>query len=77
MIDASPPAASKPSARRACGGDGAAGQPVLTAVPLDPYDGPPVRCKKLPVGYVVYSMGTVWNDQGERSGSAITLTVER
>lgn len=49
----------------------------LTAVPLDPYDGQPVRYKKLPVGYVVYSVGLGWTDQGERSGSAITLTVER
>ena len=49
----------------------------LTAVPLDPYDGQPVRYQKLPVGYVVYSVGTGWTDQGERSGSAITLTVER
>ena len=49
----------------------------LTAVPLDPYDGQPVRYKKLPVGYVVYSVGTGWTDQGERSSSAITLTVER
>ena len=59
------------------GGDGAAGQPVLTAVPLDPYDRPPVRCKKLPVGYVVYSVGMGWTDHGEQSLSAITLTVER
>ena len=49
----------------------------LAAVPLDPFDGQPVRYKKLPVGYVVYSVGTGWTDQGERSGSAITLTVER
>ena len=49
----------------------------LAAVPLDPYDGQPVRYKKLPVGYVVYSVGMGWTDQGERSGSAITLTVER
>ena len=49
----------------------------LTAMPLDPYDGQPIRYKKLPVGYVVYSVGTGWTDQGERSGSAITLTVER
>ncbi len=49
----------------------------LNAVPLDPYDGQPVRYKKLPVGYVVYSVGLGWTDQGERSGSAITLTVER
>ena len=49
----------------------------LTAVPLDPYDGQPVRYKKLPVGYVVNSVGLGWTDKGERSGSAITLTVER
>ena len=49
----------------------------LAALPLDPYDGQPVRYKKLPVGYVVYSVGLGWTDQGERSGSAITLTVER
>ena len=49
----------------------------LTAVPLDPFDGQPVRYKKLPVGYVVYSVGLGWTDQGERTGSAITLTVER
>ncbi len=49
----------------------------VAAVPLDPYDGQPIRYKKLPAGYVVYSVGTGWTDQGERSGSAITLTVER
>jgi hypothetical protein len=49
----------------------------LTAVPLDPFDGQPVRYKKLPVGYVVYSVGLGWTDQGERSGSAIKLAVER
>ena len=49
----------------------------ITAVPQDPYDGQPVRYKKPPVGYVVYSVGLGWTDQGERSGSAITLTVER
>ena len=49
----------------------------LAAVPLDPFDGQPVRYRKLPAGYVVYSVGTGWTGQGERSGSAITLTVER
>ena len=49
----------------------------LTGVPQDPYDGQPVRYKKLPVGYVVYSVGTGWTDHGEQSLSAITLTVER
>ena len=49
----------------------------LAAVPLEPFDAQPVRYKKLPVGYVVYSVGSGWTDQGERSGSAITLGVKR
>ena len=56
----------------------------LAAVPLDPFDGQPVRYKKLPVGYVVYCLGLDFTDnggregkQGEHSGFDTTLTVER
>jgi hypothetical protein len=40
----------------------------LNAVPLDPFDGQPVRYKKLPVGYVVYCLGLDFTDNGGREG---------
>jgi len=36
----------------------------INAVPLDPYDAKPLRYKKLPRGYVVYSVGPDLNDDG-------------
>ncbi len=36
------------------------------AVPLDPYDGKPLRYRKLPDGVVVYSVGLDGNDDGGR-----------
>ena len=36
----------------------------LQAVPLDPYDSQPLRYKKLPHGYVVYSIGPDRHDDG-------------
>ncbi len=59
----------------------------LEAVPQDPFDGQPLRYKKLPKGYVVYSVGEDGKDDGgaERDangrqfveGTDITFTVER
>ena len=56
----------------------------LTVVPLDPFDGQPVRYKKLPVGYVVYCLGLDFTDnggcegkQGAQPGFDTTLTVAR
>ena len=56
----------------------------LTAVPLDPFDGQPVRYKKLPVGYVVYCLGLDFTDNGGREGKRgeppgldVTFTVAR
>jgi hypothetical protein len=60
----------------------------LTAIPLDPFDGAPLRYKPLVNGYVVYSIGPDGRDDGgkeppigrrgtERSPEDITITVER
>jgi hypothetical protein len=63
----------------------------FTAVPLDPYDGKPLRFKKTAKGYVVYSIGPNRQDDGgkerpsrsthipaaERNQFDITFSVER
>ena|ERR1017187_7880894 len=56
----------------------------LTAVPIDPFDGQPLRYKKLAKGYVVYSVGEDGKDDGGAEpkhgyvpGTDITFTVER
>ena len=58
----------------------------LPAVPADPYDDQPLRYRKLPRGYVVYSIGPDFTDDGGKEQSAerkegepydITFTVER
>jgi hypothetical protein len=56
----------------------------LTAVPTDPFDGQPLRYRKLVKGYVVYSVGEDENDDGGVEpgpcfgpGTDITFTVER
>ena len=56
----------------------------LDAVPLDPFDGQPLRYKKLAKGYVVYSVGEDRKDNGGVEpgpcfgpGSDITFIVER
>jgi hypothetical protein len=50
-------------------------------VPSDPFDGQPLRYKKLAKGYVVYSIGEDEVDnggtQGFGPGTDITFTVER
>jgi hypothetical protein len=58
---------------------------LLPSVPLDPFDNKPLRYKKLPRGYVVYSIGADGVDNGglERTNSSmttnydVTFTVER
>ena len=39
----------------------------LPAVPLDPWDGKPLRYKKLDKGYVIYSVGSGRKDNGGSS----------
>ena len=64
---------------------------LLPSVPIDPFDGKPLRFKKLPNGYVVYSIGMNLQDDGgreqpprsvkvskeQRNKFDITFTVER
>jgi hypothetical protein len=49
----------------------------LDNVPEDPYDGHPLRYKKLVKGYVVYSVGEDGKDDGGDEKKDITFTVER
>jgi hypothetical protein len=49
----------------------------LAAVPPDPFDGQPLRYKKLSKGYVVYSVGDDGKDDGGDEKKDITFTVER
>jgi hypothetical protein len=49
----------------------------LAAVPTDPFDGQPLRYKKLGKGYVVYSVGEDGKDDGGDEKKDITFTVER
>jgi hypothetical protein len=51
-------------------------------VPLDPWDGKPLRYKKLDKGYVIYSVGSDRKDDGgsadpERGFKDITFRVAR
>jgi hypothetical protein len=48
----------------------------LTVVPSDPFDGRPLRYKKLVKGYVVYSVGEDGKDDGGDEKKDITFTVE-
>jgi hypothetical protein len=43
----------------------------------DPFDGQPLRYKKLAKGYVVYSVGEDGKDDGGDEKKDITFTVER
>lgn len=49
----------------------------LDAIPADPFDGQPLRYKKLAKGYVVYSIGEDGRDDGGDEKKDITFTVER
>jgi hypothetical protein len=60
----------------------------LPSLPVDPFDGAPLRYKQLPKGYVIYSVGRDGHDDGgkeppskrrgtERVPEDITFTVER
>ena len=49
----------------------------LNSVLTDPFDGQPLRYKKLAKGYVVYSVGEDGNDDGGDEKKDITFTVER
>jgi hypothetical protein len=52
--------------------------PAMTkTVLLDPFDGQPLRYKKLAKGYVVYSVGEDGKDDGGDEKKDITFTVER
>jgi hypothetical protein len=58
----------------------------LDKIPFDPFDGQPIRFKKLPTGYVVYSVGSDQKDDGgaervpkapQGSPEDVTFIVER
>lgn len=55
----------------------------VSEVPLDPFDGDPMRYRRREVGYVVYSVGRGGVDQGGREGDGrpaerdVTFVVER
>jgi hypothetical protein len=49
----------------------------LEKLPDDPFDGQPLRYKKLTKGYVVYSVGEDGKDDGGDEKKDITFTVER
>jgi hypothetical protein len=53
----------------------------LASVPVDPFDGLPVRYKVLPTGYVVYSLGTNGKDDGGDGHGYdpldVTFTIEK
>lgn len=61
---------------------------LLPSVPIDPFDGKSLRYRKLPKGYLIYSVGNDGKDDGglerplhqssrERSNADLTFTVER
>ena len=50
---------------------------LTESAPLDPFDGQPLRYKKLPNGYVVYSVGEDGKDDVGDEKKDITFTVER
>jgi len=43
---------------------------TLPAVPTDPFDDQPLRCKKLACGYEVYSVGPDFTDDGGKEKPA-------
>ena len=60
----------------------------MPALPADPFDGAPLRYKRLATGYVVYSIGPDGHDDGRKEpplrrrstasvAEDITITVER
>ena len=49
----------------------------LKAVPLDPFDGKPLRYKKLSPGYVVYSIGEDLSDDGGQEKKCRTSSGEK
>ena len=53
------------------------GTKFLKDQPTDPFDGQPLRYKKLAKGYVVYSVGEDGKDDGGDEKKDITFTVER
>ncbi len=52
-------------------------EPFLHALPADPFDGQPLRYKRLDKGYVVYSTGEDGVDDGGDEKKDITFRVER
>jgi hypothetical protein len=50
---------------------------LTDSAPLDPFDGQPLRYRKLAKGYVVYSVGEDGKDDGGDEKKDITFTVER
>ena len=56
---------------------GALPEKLVDPIPADPFDGQPLRYKKLAKGYVVYSVGEDGKDDGGDEKKDITFTVER
>ena len=50
---------------------------LLPQIPVDPFDGAPLRYKKLPKGYAAYSVGSDGQDDGGREAPAKGRTIER
>jgi len=52
---------------------------LIASVPRDPFDGRPLRYKKLEKGYAVYSVGNNGKDDGgvSKSGLDVAFRVER
>ena len=44
----------------------------LNAVPADPFDGQPLRFKRLSKGYVIYSVGSDGRDDGGKENTSVT-----
>jgi hypothetical protein len=44
----------------------------LDAVPADPFDGQPLRFKRLSKGYVIYSVGSDGRDDGGKENTSVT-----
>jgi hypothetical protein len=49
----------------------------MSTVPADPFDGQPLRYKRLPTGYVVYSVGEDATDDGGDAVKDVAFLVER
>lgn len=49
----------------------------MDKVPIDPYDGEPLRYRRLDPGFVVYSTGINGRDDGGQEPASLRLSGER